>query len=312
MLKGIVVPVDGKQATEHVLPLVEALAQQTGATIHLLFLAEASTPSSPLESFTPFRYEGIGATDWGWQRRLRERDAEYLVGLAERVGEEGETRVSTTLLVAPTAPEVHRLADAVEAELIVVAMAAPAEPRGWLDDVGFGMLQRARLPLLLTPPPGDRGVRRTFERVLVPLDGSTFSEQIIEQVVRLDPMRAAELVLLQVLPVPERTSPSRSGLPLENHDLLSRQGLARDYLRRVAAELKQRGVDASTRVMVHASTPDAILQAAADHDVDMVAMATHGRGGLTRLLLGSVAEEVLRVTDRPLLLYRPREGMMVF
>lgn len=312
MLKGIAVPVDGRQVTEHALPLVEALARQTGATIHLLFVADASMPSPPLESFTPFRYEGIGSTDWSWQRRLRERDAEYLVGLAERVGEESETRVSTTLLLAPTAPEVHRLADAVEAELIVVAMTAPTEPRGWLDNAGFSMLQRARLPLLLAPPPGDRDVRRRFERVLVPLDGSAFSEQIIEHVLSLDPTRTAELVLLQVLPVPERASLSSSGLPLDNRDLLSRQGLARDYLRRVAAELKQRGVDASTRTMVHASAPDAILQAATDHDVDLVAMATHGRGGLTRLLLGSVAEEVLRATSRPLLLFRPREGMKVF
>ena len=72
----------------------------------------------------------------------------------------------------------------------------------------------------------------------------------------------------------------------------------------MAERLRSRGIRVRTRAAVHTSPARAILDQAHESEADLIAMATHGRGGIRRLLIGSVADKVLRGTDRPVLLYR--------
>jgi nucleotide-binding universal stress UspA family protein len=81
---------------------------------------------------------------------------------------------------------------------------------------------------------------------------------------------------------------------------------AQQYLERVAERLRARGLRVRTST-IDAAPALAIREYAREHAVDLIAIATHGRGGLARVLLGSVADAVLRDTGAPVLLYRPFE-----
>lgn len=133
-----------------------------------------------------------------------------------------------------------------------------------------------------------------FRRVLVPLDGSVEGEDILPEALRVS-TPDAELFLLHVTPVlpPPQTSVS---------DVLSLPEKAFAYLEAVRKRLRR----ANARLVVRqGDAAEEITQAALELGVDLTAMTTHGRSGLRRVLMGSVAEEVLRRSDRPLLLARP-------
>ena len=80
---------------------------------------------------------------------------------------------------------------------------------------------------------------------------------------------------------------------------------AEDYLDQLAERFRTRSLNVQTRVVSHLRPATAILDDASAHGVDLIALATHGRGGLKRLLVGSVADKVLRSAITPVLVYRP-------
>jgi nucleotide-binding universal stress UspA family protein len=78
-----------------------------------------------------------------------------------------------------------------------------------------------------------------------------------------------------------------------------------DELARVATSIRERGgggIDAETRVVIHAA--EGVLDIARERGADLIVMASHGRGGVRRLVLGSVTDKVLRASDRPVLIVR--------
>ena len=133
-----------------------------------------------------------------------------------------------------------------------------------------------------------------FRRPLVPLDGSPESEDILPEAIRLAGA-SSELFLLHVCPVlppPVVTVPEALSIPQA----------AFAYLEKAAGRLRHRKV----RLVARQGDPaEEIAQAALELGVDLLAMSTHGRGGLRRILLGSVAEEVVVRVALPVLLARP-------
>jgi nucleotide-binding universal stress UspA family protein len=79
------------------------------------------------------------------------------------------------------------------------------------------------------------------------------------------------------------------------------------YLDATAQRLRGRGLQVETRLVIHPQPAAAILEEARARGVDLIALATHGRGGLARLLLGSTADKVVRGAQIPVFVYRPRE-----
>jgi nucleotide-binding universal stress UspA family protein len=141
-----------------------------------------------------------------------------------------------------------------------------------------------------------------YRRVLVPLDGSPVAESIIPFIVDIAGPLDMEIVLLRVVTpaVPQAGAPV-SGVIVE--ELAARMTEARDYLSSIAAELWSRGV--RVQVRVRTGTPvQGVLAAARESAADLIAMTTHGRSGLRRLVFGSVAEAVLRLADIPVLMMR--------
>lgn len=142
-----------------------------------------------------------------------------------------------------------------------------------------------------------------YERLLVPLDGSRAAEAILpfaEQVA--GPLDAEVLLLLVVEPLSAAEAVAAAGVVAPDAFRI-REAEAREYLARVEGRLVAKGL--RTRSAVRFGIPATeILVATAEEGADLVAMATHGRSGLGRVLFGSVAEAVLRAAPVPVLLIR--------
>lgn len=141
-----------------------------------------------------------------------------------------------------------------------------------------------------------------YKRFLVPLDGSKTAEAILPFVLEIAGPLDIEVALVRVVvPIPPSVIEGSREVVVE--DVEARRAEAERYLDGLAAELRDRGV--RVRTMVRRGDPAVEIAAAArEVEADLVAMTTHGRSGLGRLLFGSVAEAVLRTTELPVLMMR--------
>lgn len=145
-----------------------------------------------------------------------------------------------------------------------------------------------------------------YKRILVPLDGSGFSEAVLPHVRLLADTIGAQVILLRVMPVGiyDTVFAPSAQLPLQRNPEEDTRAQAEGYLQRVAFDYFPPEV--SVRMEVSSgSTPETILDYAEGENVDLIAMTTHGRSGLSRLVVGSVAEEIVRRARVPVLLVRP-------
>ena len=144
-----------------------------------------------------------------------------------------------------------------------------------------------------------------YKRMLVPLDGSRLAEGILPFIIQIAGPLDLEVVLLRVVPPILPLTLEGAGHFVVD-DVATRLREAREYLAPVAADLRERGV----RVMTEARNGEPVtvaVAAARDVGADLIAMTTHGRSGLGRLLFGSVAEAVLRQAQIPVLMMRLTE-----
>jgi nucleotide-binding universal stress UspA family protein len=140
-----------------------------------------------------------------------------------------------------------------------------------------------------------------LRRVLVPLDGSPFSEQILDVVSPLLAQLGARATLLHIIsPRPMLSS------GLRERRVIGTRQQAIDYLREVAGRFVGRMPEPVLTALEDSQPGNVIASLLSLGEYDMAALATHGRSGLSRVFLGSVAEDVLRHVAKPVLLYRPR------
>jgi nucleotide-binding universal stress UspA family protein len=140
----------------------------------------------------------------------------------------------------------------------------------------------------------------SHKRVLVALDGSTDSEAVLRFLMEIAGPLDMTVMLLHVL---EPITPQAVEGAMIVDDIETRQRDAEEYLAPISAALRSQGVDASWAIR-RGRPADEILAAAQDNGADLIAMATHGRTGLGRLLFGSVAEAVLRHARVPVFMMR--------
>ena len=145
-----------------------------------------------------------------------------------------------------------------------------------------------------------------FKHLMVTLDGTARSEAVVPHAIDVAKSMGAQLTLLRVVDAvgaewSERGAVGKSQAESTIRTMFAEQ--AQMYLERVAAQVRSAGIDATTLVK---QGPPArqIVTAAKEIDADGIAMATHSRRGLNRLMFGSVAEQVLHETSVPVLLVR--------
>ncbi len=152
-----------------------------------------------------------------------------------------------------------------------------------------------------------------FKKILVCLDGSELAEQILPYAVAEALRFQGKLVLFKVVPEPVAYSPGIPGAgaaPIQTDAMLSDAKMAldeaREYLEKIAAPFRKKGIKVET-VSILGRAGEAILSYAEENNVNLIAIATHGRRGLERGVFGSVADYVLRESGLPMLVIRPQE-----
>ena len=147
-----------------------------------------------------------------------------------------------------------------------------------------------------------------YTRIIVPLDGSKLAETALSEARQLAHLTGAELVLLRVNDYSSKNHYSDFGL-LYDYEAIARaleeeREIAATYLDQTAAQLAKSGLPVSTK-LVDGIAAKAIV--GLSQPGDLIVMTTHGRTGMKRWFIGSVAEEVLRHASVPVLLVRAAE-----
>lgn len=302
MLREILVPVDGSTFSEHALPYAVDVARRTGARLHIVQVHEP-----PVAQTFP---DGLPVFDERWDGALRAQEAEYLRSLASRCMERAGIAPVTEVLDGPVASGIAGYAAETGVEMIVMTTHGRGGiSRAWVGSVADSLVRRAAVPVLLIRPKDqvlDWARTAAARHVLIPLDGSELAEGILQPALELARLNHARITLLRVvLPVPFVLGPHSSGPSFnEAGAAQSRENAAR-YLDQVAARIRAQGLQVGIDTVFHTSPALGILDYAATHAVDTITMATHGRGGWSRVALGSVADKVMRGTMMPVLLFRP-------
>lgn len=294
MFKKILVPLDGSETAEAILPFVQEIASHTAAEIVLLTAVQAVAVWDTTVTVTTLEKEETSAV-------------EYLEGVMTKVPGKQRCRVAR----GESAEAILEAADEEDADLIAISTHGRSGLARWLFGSTAGkVLERAKVPVLfLRPKTGeDKGAPgAVVKKILVPLDGSDLARSILPPVEALAKSMSASLVLFHAVTPITALPGFETQAPAAVTILEELQKNAREYIQSAVAEVKGRGIDAiglvGTDDPVHA-----ILEAADEANVDLIAVATHGRGGLGRAILGSVADGVVRRSaDVPCLVLRATE-----
>jgi nucleotide-binding universal stress UspA family protein len=307
--RSILVPLDGSDAAEHALPTALSFARRRGAALHVV---RVYVPIAGVygEHAVPY--------DETLDRELMKRAREYLDAIVARLAVAAGVRATSAMVEASVADAISRHATTVGADLIVMTTQGRGPlARFWFGSVSDELVRQAGVPILFVRPQeaaAELAREPLLRRVLIPLDGSALAESILQPVLALTDRAETEYTLLQVVaPVGELDyGPARgkiTGFPeaiKQLHEIEKAESdRARAYLARLAAPLRARSLVVHTRVISAERPATAILNDISVHATDLITLATHGRGELKRLILGSVADKVLRGATSPVLVYRP-------
>jgi nucleotide-binding universal stress UspA family protein len=301
MFHSILVPLDGSPFAEQAVPLAAGLARHAGSRLRLALVHQlpAVIPDAASDAFVSL------------ELATRKSEHDYLHGFAEKLRGSGTEVAAAVTLSGFTGPALRAYVKELGVDLVVMATHGRGGiQRAWLGSVADYMIRNLDVPVLLVRP-AEQGAPVSPEQgkgqILVPLDGSPLAEEVLEPAAELAKALDAEVTLLQVvqpamlgeglmLPVP---SVYDDGLTELSRDQ------AEDYVRSVAERLRERGLRASGVAVIGWNAASTILSAARPEQTSLLAVATHGRGGLRRLALGSVADKLVRGADVPVLVYHP-------
>jgi nucleotide-binding universal stress UspA family protein len=199
-----------------------------------------------------------------------------------------------------------------EADLIVMASHQRHGLNRWLrGSVTEDVLARTPTPLLMIPAEGAAafGLRR---RILVPLDGTPTGEAALDFLRGRSTNGPIELQLVRVvsnIPVVVGADATFSVQALSPSELEAEVQEAREYLTRLADSIADSSVVVGHQVIEAADKVARVILEAASHEhADLIALGTHAKTGVSRLVLGSVSEEILESSPIPVLLAHPRRG----
>ncbi|MEZ0333544.1 MAG: universal stress protein [Gemmatimonadales bacterium] len=302
-VRSVLLPLDGSPLAEQALPWATAIARKSRARLRLALVHQTPSPP-PLDESTARLYTRI-------ELALRKSQRDYLRRVARRIKEEDEIQVVTATLSGPPAPTLLDYAREVGVDLVVMTTHGRGGlQRAWLGSVADQLLRSLAVPLLLIRP--SDGTPRaapepTLEEILVPLDGSRRAEAALPAATGLAMLFRAGLTLVQsVEPVAMTDLPMAYPPALDEEITAVRRREAQDYLDDVAEAVAELGVTARATTVLSGGALEGIRAATRGPKVGMIALATHGRGGLRRLVLGSVADKLVRTGELPVLLTRPR------
>ena len=296
MFKKILVPLDGSEQAEAALPYAEELTMKLGAE---LVLFHACGPAH--RSFE--RMHRIYIDDV-----LGKLEASMNAG-----NREGAARVAVRIEDCPPAEDVCVLMARNQVDLVVMtAIGSSGMAIGKkLGSVADSACRTLPIPVLLIrakSPERQNTGSGLIKSILLPLDGSDLSKLAVPAAETLAAGLKAPITLFQMV----RSAYLYGGdpVPFLDYEKLTQdeEKNVRDQMAALEADLGGRGIEVMSRVVSGADAAEEIIRAAANSGIDLIVMSTHGRSGLSHLVLGSVAEKVMAKGKSPLLLVHARAG----
>lgn len=297
--RTVMVPLDGSSFGEHALPLALEIARRGQArllVVHVAsFLMMAHSADLYLQSACYAQHE--------------QRCREYLDGVVQRLKEVSSVPVTPTLLVEESVAQSLRGIAEEGADLVVMATHGRGPfARFWRGSVADTLMRQLSIPLVMlrgSKEESDLTSRPAVRQVLIPLDGSSFSERVLEPLATWGALTDAEYTLVHVIDpklVPNYESLDWSG-SVDRH--LQNPPPEAVRFRRAAEQLARRGFRVNAFVLFDKDPAQAILRIAQARGSDLIALATWGRGGLSRMFRASVADRVIRGSSVPVWVFRP-------
>ncbi|HYF00015.1 MAG TPA: universal stress protein [Planctomycetota bacterium] len=220
----------------------------------------------------------------------------YVDGIAHRLHHLG-LHVRTRVDVGPPVEAILDAAKEEDADAILLsALLRPGVSHVVFEEAAEGVVRKSRIPVLVLRP-GEAGWGRdpAIKTILVPLDGSPVSRQALPLAEGLARCEGSRLVLLHVV----RGGPEAGRDPGADPTAWD-PAFADGELSGAVRDLASRGIEARARVTT-GDPAECILRTAESESADMIVMTTHGRSGLSALLLGSVTDRILRTAPTPVL-----------
>jgi nucleotide-binding universal stress UspA family protein len=293
--RKILCPIDFSPGSQQAMRMAIRLAEEAGAE---LVLAHAwSVPPMAYGSDYTFATEVM--------QEIREGSQEALEGATRDAAALGARRLSSQLLTGMPRQEIVRLLEGDPAfDLVVMGThGRTGLARILLGSVAEGVVRHAPCSVLAVRPDGEV---RPFARVLCPIDFSASSQHAVELAAGLVQPRSAEITLLHVIDPPAVYTRGQRTLEL----IRDLDRYAAEHLDRWAAELAARA-PAPVAKLCRVGHPGAEILKLLDKRpaFDLVVMGSHGRTGLERVLLGSVAEKIVRHAKCPVMVARRRADL---
>jgi len=142
-----------------------------------------------------------------------------------------------------------------------------------------------------------------YKNILVPLDGSKRAEEILHHVEELSKLYHAKVSFLQVVELSPLILGPEGSIALYQQEIERWMKEAEYYLSAIQGEFREKGIETEKHI-INGPVVEAIIKVAEQEGADLIALASHGRSGLSQVFYGSVAAGILHRIDRPLLLIR--------
>jgi nucleotide-binding universal stress UspA family protein len=318
MFQRIIVPLDGSSRAERAIPVAANLAHASQGSIVFLrvvipahsvgfYGAEAAVGVVPTLLETDIAEAGRYLTSVATMFR------DYLKGI--QVETEVETGSAASTILSAARWE--------HGDLIVLCSHGDTGLKRWLfNSIALQTARKSPVPVLIVNEHGEAHPLESLTHplnIMVPLDGSTRAESAlnaaIQLVMALQPIGPHRLHLLRVIDIPIVDGNIRGNVQFDPiiHEKAYTQ--AKAYLDTVTKRLREEVQDwvqleITTSITVSPDVAGSIIRRAEESQCDMIAIATHGRGGLMRMLMGSVTERILGYTKLPLFIVRPQESVV--
>ncbi len=291
MYTKILVPLDGSPTADQVLPYARFFAKKLKVRVELLLVFET------LQA----RYNALVAAE-------RKKTLDHLTKVADSFP--GALAVDCIADAGDPAEVIVHRAGAGDETLIAMATHGRSGAQRWLlGSVADKVLHLTPSHLLLVRANKEMKTAEeiSLKKVLVALDGSPLAEKILPRIVELAKEMHLEVVLVRVWSLPLTASFGSEGYGMSNFESLTEEITeeAKGYLEEKVHQLKKEGLESASSVLLEGNAAEEIINFARQTPDGLVAMCTHGRSGLNRLVLGSVTDRVVRYSSNRVLVVPP-------
>lgn len=299
MFERVVVPLDGSNDSEEIIPYAADLARAVSASLDLLRVVDTSDPALTRHTDGHRFTNMVGI--------LRSEAERYLDTIGSKYGLTS-VRVNAGVEEGPTATTIADVAGRHPGTVVAIATNAKVGlQRMFSGSVADEVLRTTSAPVLLLGPHHGEYAAGGIGAAVVPLDGSELGEKALPIASGLSRTLGTDLVLLRVQPASENllevvtVGTDRAASESDQ--------IALNYLHAVRDILKKEGARSSEQRLAYGKPAEGIMavtrEVEAEHPGTIIIMTTHGRSGALRMALGSVADSVVHSAQQPVLVIHP-------